>query len=31
MFKKLLDELLAAETAEEITHILYRMKSETEG
>ena len=31
MFKKLLDELLIAETAEEITHILYRMKSETEG
>ena len=30
MFKKLLDELLAATTAEEVNHILYRMKSETE-
>ena len=31
MFKKLLDELLAATTAEEVNHILYRTKNETEG
>ena len=30
MFKKLLDELLAAQTEEQINHILYRAKSETE-
>lgn len=30
MFKKLLDELLEAKTEEEITHILYRLKSDTE-
>ena len=30
MFKKLLDELLEAKTQEEVTHILYRSKSETE-
>lgn len=30
MFKKLLAEMIAAETEEEITHILYRMKSDKE-
>jgi hypothetical protein len=30
MFKKLLDELLEAKTEKEITHILYRLKSDTE-
>ena len=30
MFKKLLAEMIAAETEEELTHILYRMKSDKE-
>ena len=30
MFKKLFDEILKAHTNEEITHILYRSKSDTE-
>ncbi len=30
MFKKLLDEMLEARTEAEITHILYRVKSDTE-
>ena len=30
MFKKLFDELLAAQTDEEITRVLYRTKSATE-
>ena len=30
MFKKLMDELLEAKTETEITHILYRVKSDKE-
>ena len=30
MFKKLFDELMVAETVEQIYHILYRNKSDTE-
>lgn len=30
MFKKLFDELINAKTAEEVHHILYRLKSDSE-